>query len=65
MRRDNWSILSDRRRGMQVRWREVLREKLAGQGLAPLERPAGYREGACQDLYRPNRQPIDRPVPGL
>lgn len=58
MRRDNWSILSDRRRGMQVRWREVLREKLAGQGLAPLERPAAYREGACQDLYRPAPEPI-------
>jgi hypothetical protein len=43
VRRDGWSILSDRERGMQVRWREVLREDLGGE-LAALERPPAYRE---------------------
>jgi hypothetical protein len=50
MRRDNWSILSDRIRGVQVRWLEVLREPLGGNPPA-LEKPQGYHEEACRDLY--------------
>jgi hypothetical protein len=42
-RQDGWSILSDRRQGAQVRWREILREELKGE-LAALEPPTGYRE---------------------
>lgn len=47
-RRESWSVLSDRRRQAQVRWREVLREELTG-ALAPLEAPPGYRRGTCTD----------------
>jgi hypothetical protein len=57
MRRDNWSYLSDRSRGVQVRWREVLRENLDKEP-EPLVQPSGYREGSCRDLYAP------RPGPG-
>ncbi|MDP9122418.1 MAG: hypothetical protein M3O15_13795, partial [Acidobacteriota bacterium] len=42
MRRDGWAILSDRSRGVQVRWREVLHEALLGEPAA-LTAPAGYR----------------------
>ncbi len=42
-RQDGWAILSDRRQGSQVRWREILREEHKGE-LAPLETPANYRE---------------------
>jgi hypothetical protein len=41
--RDNWSILSERSRGRQVRWREVLREALTTPP-APLQKPTGFRE---------------------
>lgn len=43
---DGWEILSDRDRGVQVRWREVLHEKLEGPPPV-LARPAGYREIPC------------------
>ena len=46
-RRDDWAILSDRVREVQVRWREVLAERL-GKELAALEVPPGYREEACR-----------------
>lgn len=46
VRRDDWAILSDRERGVQIRWREVLRENL-DQEPARLEVPAGYRESVC------------------
>jgi hypothetical protein len=46
-RRDDWAILSDRARGVQVRWREVLAERL-GKDLAALEVPPGYRAEACR-----------------
>ncbi len=51
-RRDSWAYLSDHARGIQLRWREVLRESLAQepQALVP---PSGYREGSCRDLYEP------------
>jgi len=47
VRSDDWVILSDRERNVQVRWREVLREPLDGEP-APLERPATYRAGPCR-----------------
>ncbi len=46
MRRDDDSILSDRERGVQVRWREVLREDLVREPAA-LAVPSGYRETEC------------------
>ncbi len=51
-RRDSWAYLSDHARGIQLRWREVLRENLVQepQTLVP---PSGYREGSCRDLYEP------------
>ncbi|MFL6290810.1 MAG: hypothetical protein ACJ759_07940 [Thermoanaerobaculia bacterium] len=54
MLRDNWAYLSDRTRGVQVRWREVLHEALEREP-EPLKAPAGYREAPCRDLY-PSRQ---------
>jgi hypothetical protein len=47
MFRDDWSILSDRERGVQIRWREVLRENL-DQEPQRLEPPSGYRETPCE-----------------
>ncbi|HEX6900823.1 MAG TPA: hypothetical protein VF789_13945 [Thermoanaerobaculia bacterium] len=46
VRRDDWAILSDRERGVQVRWREVLRENLDREP-PRLEIPAGYRQAEC------------------
>lgn len=48
VRRESWAILSDRERGVQVRWREVLREPLEGAPAA-LETPAGYRAESCRE----------------
>lgn len=48
LRRDDDSILSDRERGIQVRWRQVLREPLEGEP-PPLEPPAGFRETLCEE----------------
>jgi hypothetical protein len=48
MRRDDDSILSDRERGVQVRWREVLRENLDKEPPA-LNTPSGYHETECGD----------------
>lgn len=45
-RRDGWAILSDRREGAQVRWREVLAEPLAGEP-QPAVPPEGYRVADC------------------
>lgn len=44
-RREDWAILSDREREVQVRWREVLREPLSLEPPRILA-PQGYRE-AC------------------
>lgn len=52
IRREDWSILSDRDRGIQVRWREMVRENL-DQEPARLEAPAGYREVACGEQEVP------------
>jgi hypothetical protein len=51
-RQDNWAILSDRARGVQVRWREVLSERLK-QEPAALAVPPGYREAGCRDESSP------------
>jgi outer membrane biogenesis lipoprotein LolB len=53
LRQESWSILSDRARGVQVRWREVLSEALEKE-LTALEVPAGYREEPCRDTSVPN-----------
>jgi hypothetical protein len=47
-RQDGWAILSDRVRGVQVRWREVLAERLDKE-LAALAVPADYRRQECRD----------------
>ena len=52
IRRDNQSYLSDRTKGVQVRWRETVREDLK-QEPNPLKPPAGYRVASCRDLYPP------------
>jgi hypothetical protein len=52
MRRNDWAILSDRQRGVQVRWREALRESLDGEP-PRLEPPAGYREVRCEEQEVP------------
>jgi hypothetical protein len=46
MRRDDDAILSDRGRGVQVRWHEVLRENLDKEPSA-LNVPSGYQETGC------------------
>jgi hypothetical protein len=51
-RQDSWAILSDRARGVQVRWREALAERLKTEP-APLGVPAGYREAGCRDETSP------------
>ena len=51
-RQEGWAILSDRVRGVQVRWREALAERLGGE-LAALEVPAGYRRTVCRDEAAP------------
>ena len=56
MRRDDWAILSDRERGVQVRWREVLREDLDREP-PRLETPAGYREVPCGEQQVPETSP--------
>jgi hypothetical protein len=53
LRRDDWEILSDRDRGVQVRWREVLREDL-NQEPPRLEPPAGYRQTNCGEQEVPD-----------
>jgi hypothetical protein len=52
MRREDWCILSDRERSVQVRWREVLREDLNREPAA-LAPPAGYREIPCAEQQVP------------
>ena len=72
MRREDWAILSDRERGVQVRWREVLRENLDKEP-PPLAAPADYRQTPCGDPDLPSTtgkgsgRPADltRPPPRL
>jgi hypothetical protein len=42
------AVLSDRRQGVQLRWRQVVAEPLAGD-LAPLEVPEGFTRVACEE----------------
>ena len=42
------AVLSDRAAGMQLRWREVVAEALAGAP-GPGDAPAGYREATCPE----------------
>jgi len=48
MRKDSWAILSQRQRGIQVRWKEVVREPLAERP-GPVQSPTDYRRGTCDD----------------
>lgn len=61
MRREDWAILSDRERGVQVRWREVLRENLDKEPpvLAP---PSGYQETECGDPDLSDAPPAEPPI---
>lgn len=52
VRNEDWAILSDRVRNVQVRWREVLREPLEGEP-TDLEAPSGYRPGPCRNPALP------------
>lgn len=56
LRRDSSAILSDRARGVQMRWREVLSEPLEKEPAA-LEAPGGYREQPCRETAVPDSQP--------
>jgi len=60
MRHDDWAILSERERNVQVRWREALRENLDKEP-GRLEAPAGYRETRCDspDLPEDSSPPDD------
>lgn len=49
-RHDDEHLLSDRARGVQLRWRESVVEPLSG-ALAPLEVPTGFRLVPCSALY--------------
>ena len=59
VRSDDWAILSDRERNVQVRWREVLREAVEGEPVA-LEAPSGYRAGPCR---QPDLDDTEAPEP--
>ncbi|HEV8579278.1 MAG TPA: hypothetical protein VGX68_09350 [Thermoanaerobaculia bacterium] len=63
VRRDDWAILSDRERSVQVRWREVLRENLEREPQR-LEPPAGYREIPCGEQEVPEAAPDGGESPG-
>jgi hypothetical protein len=56
LRQDSSAILSDRARGVQLRWREVLSEPLE-KDLAALEAPGGYREEPCRETAEPGAPP--------
>lgn len=45
------AYLSDRIRGVQLRWRETVAEPMAGAGLEPLAVPASFVEVDCDALY--------------
>lgn len=53
MRRDDWAILSDREREVQVRWREVLHEDLDREP-PHLSPPAEYKLTPCGDPDLPS-----------
>lgn len=55
MRRDDWAILSDRERGVQVRWREVLHEDLDREP-PRLAVPSDYKKTPCGDPDLPGSE---------
>jgi len=61
LHRDDWAILSDRERGVQVRWRESLHEDLDREP-PRLEPSAGYRQVSCGEQQVPALTP---PTPSL
>jgi len=62
---DDWAILSDRERNVQMRWREVLQEHLDGDPAA-LESPSGYRTGPCREPdLSGDEEPEPSPPPGI
>jgi hypothetical protein len=65
VKRDDGSVLSDRERGVQIKWRQVVAEPLRGE-IAPLTLPAGYREDACvaPDLPEGKGEPQPPPAGG-
>jgi hypothetical protein len=62
LRQDSSAILSDRARGVQLRWREVLSEPLE-KDLTALEAPGGYREEPCRETAEPTDSPTDSDAP--
>jgi hypothetical protein len=48
---DSWSVLSDRRKGVQVKWREAVREPL--RELAPMTPRSDYRQSTCAAATAP------------
>jgi hypothetical protein len=48
VQRDDWAILSDRAQGVQMRWKEVVREALARPPQL-LAAPAGFAEQDCEE----------------
>jgi hypothetical protein len=47
----SWSVLSDRRKGVEVRWREAVREPL--HGLVPMTPRSDYRQSTCTAATAP------------
>ena len=47
----SWSVLSDRRKGLEVRWREAVREPL--RALVPMTPRSDYKQSACADATAP------------
>jgi len=63
--RDDWSILSERDRGVQVRWKEALRESLDREPQR-LEPPANYKATECGGPDLPEgSSPQPQEEPGL
>jgi hypothetical protein len=47
----SWSVLSDRRKGVEVRWREAVREPL--RALVPMTPRSDYRQSTCTAAKAP------------
>ena len=47
----SWSVLSDRRKGVEVRWREAVREPL--RALVPMTPRSDYRQSTCTAATAP------------
>ena len=60
MNRDDWSILSERDRGVQVRWKEAVRENLE-KDPTRFEIPKGYKETECGDPALPDGAAVPTP----